>query len=508
MAAITSIVRDAVALSDPEPERRLGGAEQFGPEAIRSYQLVGRMLLTSAARTGSVQATAAAVEVFRNAAENVPKDPSLRNALGGALIERARLESSTVALATLKEAMQAFQAALVLARRQASPRVASLRYEINLGMVLWMLGERTTDIKQVNKAVGILKSALTELPKSSAHRPHVQDNYGNALMALGKTQEAIGAYRAALDGQQTAADRGRTLNNLGTAYAEQKHFAEAYRCYGEALTLQLKDQMPLRWARTQHNLASALLQETLDGSPSEHVGKQLHRAIQAFKAALRHRQRQISPMDWAMTTTNMASAYLALGTHLCTQKIQGNHQNGVSHIRQAIRLYEESLSELMPPDAAASVKNIGIAKEVIERVSSSTEAAATRKVALAAERPPRQERSADPPWPTEIYSEAHRVRKENIVEFLMRVWLPLIRAGLVDLPTLRSKDPSAAKAIENFTRQVDPLTGERRSLPPDLHIPTKKEVTDRLAASIAHPGDRPVRLDWALRARARRGLRK
>ncbi len=51
---------------------------------------------------------------------------------------------------------------------------------------------------------------------------------------------------------------------------------------------------------------------------------------------------------------------------------------------------------------------------------------------------------------------------------------------------------------------TDPVTGERRTLPTQLHLPTKKELNDRLAASIDDPGDRPARLDWALRSRARR----
>jgi hypothetical protein len=51
---------------------------------------------------------------------------------------------------------------------------------------------------------------------------------------------------------------------------------------------------------------------------------------------------------------------------------------------------------------------------------------------------------------------------------------------------------------------TDPLTGQRRRLPPQLHLPTKKELNDKLAASILDPGDRPARLNWALRSRARR----
>jgi hypothetical protein len=84
----------------------------------------------------------------------------------------------------------------------------------------------------------------------------------------------------------------------------------------------------------------------------------------------------------------------------------------------------------------------------------------------------------------------------------------LIRTGRVDLRTLRTQDPSAAKAVDNFQQRRDPVTGLRSRLPPELDIPTKREVNDRLAAGIARPGDRPARLDWALRSRARRARLK
>ena len=107
-------------------------------------------------------------------------------------------------------------------------------------------------------------------------------------------------------------------------------------------------------------------------------------------------------------------------------------------------------------------------------------------------------------WPAESYAQAHKERGENIVQFLSRVWLPLIQAGAVDLRTLRARDPSAAKAVDNYQQRRDPATGLRCRLPAELDIPTKREVNDRLAAGIAQAGDRPARLDWALRSRARR----
>ena len=553
MAGTTNTARYAPALLDPDPEPQGGtGArrrDQPTPNEIRSYHQVGRMLLESAVRTGRKQAAAAAVEVFRGAVERVPHDASLRNGLGAALLERARLEPSIAAVATLEEATQAFQAASALAARQAAPRIVILRYEINAATVSWMLGERTEDSEYLDKAVHILQSASTELSKWSVHQSHVQDNLGNALMALGRTEEAVRAYQAALDRRQEAFERGRTLNNLGTAYAAQGHHALACQGYRDALALQPPDQVPLAWARTQHNLASALLQEALASNQSRHAGKQLNQAIEAFEASRNLHQSADATLDWSVTTANLAGAHLGLAAHLCARAARSDRRTGVEHIRRAIELYKDSLPELhkdslpeLPAaDAAKVIQNIAVAVQMLRKASDTAQTGVEIRRHQAAllplaqqhglrdladslwedvrERQPvgsRQRRAAstvaptaDLQWPTETYAQAHKARGENIVAFLSRVWLPLISVGVVDLRTLRQRDPSAAKAVDNFTRTTDPVTGQRRRLPPQLHLPTKKELNDRLAASIDDPGDRPARLDWALRSRARRaGVRK
>jgi tetratricopeptide (TPR) repeat protein len=549
MAGTSNTARDASALLDPEPGSQGGSGagrndrDRITPDEIRSYHRVGRGLLETAVRAGRKQAAAAAVEVFRSALERASTDASLHNALGAALLERARSESNTQALATLHKAMQAFQAASALAEHQAVPRAVGLRYQINVAMVSWMLGERTDDTECLNRAMHSLRSASTTMSNSSAHWSHVQDNLGNALMALGHTDQAIRAYQAALDGRQVAIERGRSLNNLGTAYAQQGRYAEACRTYRDALLLQPRDQVPLAWARTQHNLASALLQAALAIDRSHLVGRQLNQAIEAFEAARQVRQRAEAPLDWGVTTANLAGAYLGLGAHLCARGVRPADRTGANHIRRAIELYKESLPELPPADVTKAIQNIAIAVRMLRKASGSEPAAAEihhhqaallslaeqhglRELAdqvradvlqhrpiAARSRETRTAMASAPPaglqWPTESYAQAHKALGENIVAFLSRVWLPLIKAGVVDLRTLRAKDPSAAKAVDNFTRTTDPVTGKRRRLPPQLHVPTKKELNDRMAAGIDDPGDRPARLDWALRARARRsGVRK
>ena len=260
----------------------------------------------------------------------------MRNGLGAALLERARLEPGVEAVATLKEAMEAFRGASARAARHAVPRAAGLRYEINVATAAWMLGERTEDVECLNQAVHGLQSASAEMPPSSPHWSHVQDNLGNALMALGRTEEAIHAYQAALGGRQTDIERGRSVNNLGTAYAEQGRYAEACRTYREALLLQPRNQVPIAWARTQHNLGSAMLQEALASDQSHRVGGQLGQAIAAFEAAREMRQRARAPLDWGVTTANLAGACLGLGVHFGARKVRSDRRTGANHIRRAI----------------------------------------------------------------------------------------------------------------------------------------------------------------------------
>jgi tetratricopeptide (TPR) repeat protein len=84
----------------------------------------------------------------------------------------------------------------------------------------------------------------------------------------------------------------------------------------------------------------------------------------------------------------------------------------------------------------------------------------------------------------------------GLESYLRRVWEPLIPH--IDMPTLRERWPRLGEAIDR----------QRRKLPADLLIPVKKQVTDRLAAAHAKPGDRPARVDWALRNRAYRARQK
>ena len=106
-------------------------------------------------------------------------------------------------------------------------------------------------------------------------------------------------------------------------------------------------------------------------------------------------------------------------------------------------------------------------------------------------------------WPTERYSASPEAKKGGggIVAFLERVWREPIETQGVDLRTLRGADPAAAMAVSNLRR-----TG--KTLPAHLVIPTLAEKHDKEALIFQDPGQRPARLDWALRRRAWRAGKK
>jgi hypothetical protein len=293
----------------------------------------------------------------------------------------------------------------------------------------------------------------------------------------------------------------RVLNNLGMVHASAGEHAEAVKLYEQALSL--PEDTPRLRAGTLHNLATSLVQIALQVGAAAGQEARLRRAVDAFEAAQTLRLELGLRPDWAATTANLASARVALGVAAS----RTDAALGIMAMREVVGLYLDALPALPPAEASATLDNVRLLRRIIGELPGGT--------ALAQEEPSRRlfaqlasdTTAAAPEWPRESYAHAHRTHGEDIVQFLSRVWLPFIASGQLDLRTLRKADPSAAKAIDNYTRRIDPDTGERRRLPPHLALPTLREVNDRLAAQAVTPGQRSARLDWALRARERR-LRK
>jgi tetratricopeptide (TPR) repeat protein len=106
-------------------------------------------------------------------------------------------------------------------------------------------------------------------------------------------------------------------------------------------------------------------------------------------------------------------------------------------------------------------------------------------------------------WPTETYSEAQELYGENVVEFLERVWLPLIEAGVAERRLVSMIDYSVIDGIKNYCR-TNPRTGERRKLPDHLRFHRVSDMTDRVLAGYPEAVRSDPRVARALAAKIRR----
>jgi tetratricopeptide (TPR) repeat protein len=326
----------------------------------------GRRLLVAVEQSGDRTDASAAVSVFRDALAAAPDDPAYRNGLGVALLAFARLESHERALEAFVEAGQAFETASAAAVEQGLPASARIRYQINQATTLWMLGERQDNREDIERAVQILRSVIRGLPRTAlVDWPQAHDSLGNALMALGRTTEAIEAYKAAIGRWNDPDELAQTQSNLGTAYAAQGRFLEACELYRKALEHQTRERRPLAWSLTQHNFGTALWLEAQQKPPSEDRQKQFCEAIKALEAARSERQQERAPLDWAVTTINLATALVGLGVSLLSDR-PPDKSTGSRHVARAISLYKEALAELTPSDAIKTVGNLFVVLEVLK----------------------------------------------------------------------------------------------------------------------------------------------
>lgn len=106
----------------------------------------------------------------------------------------------------------------------------------------------------------------------------------------------------------------RTQHNLGTALAslgkrgDDGALREAIAAYRLALEIRTREAAPAQWARTQNNLGNALC---VLGDRGDDAA--LREAIAAFGLALEVCTRESAPADWAATQHNLGNALASLG---------------------------------------------------------------------------------------------------------------------------------------------------------------------------------------------------
>ena len=197
----------------------------------------------------------------------------------------------------------------------------------DLGLALWVLGERESGTARLEEAVAAFRAALQERARELVPLDWAgtQNNLGNALSVLGQREsgtarldEAVDAYRAALQEwtqERVPLDWAMTQNNLGNALwalgereSGTARLEEAVAAYRAALEEWTRERVPLYWAATQNNLGNALwaLGERESGTA------RLEEAVDAYRAALEERTRERVPLDWAATQNNLGEAKVAL----------------------------------------------------------------------------------------------------------------------------------------------------------------------------------------------------
>jgi tetratricopeptide (TPR) repeat protein len=268
----------------------------------------------------------------------------------------------------LGEAIVAYRDALVECTRKRVPLDWAMTQN-NLGNALSTLGERESSIGRLEEAIAAYRAALEVRSRGRVlDWAATQNNLGIALSTLGeresgiaRLEEAVATYRAALEElsrERVPLDWAATQNNLGTALSRLgqresgiARLEEAVAAYRTALEERTRERVPLQWAMTQNNLGNTL--RTL-GERESGIAR-LEEAVATYRAALEVWTRERVPLDWAMTQDNLGNALWTLG----------ERESGIARLEEAIAAYRAALEvrtrERVPLDWAATQNNLGAA---------------------------------------------------------------------------------------------------------------------------------------------------
>ena len=111
-----------------------------------------------------------------------------------------------------------------------------------------------------NQALNCFDKAISSAPREERElRVRCHNGRGHALHQLGEFSESIQSYHQAISMDPTMVT-GRTLYNMGSSYAAMEHFADAVKCFEQALNREL-DEEEMRLCKTQMNRCSLLVKE-------------------------------------------------------------------------------------------------------------------------------------------------------------------------------------------------------------------------------------------------------
>ena len=130
----------------------------------------------------------------------------------------------------------------------------------------------------------------------------------------------------------------------GDEFGDSAALRSAIERYKRLLALRPRARVPLDWARTQNDLASALTRL----GERETDAAQLNEAVAAYREALKERTRERAPFEWAETQTNLGNALYRLGRNeSSTARLHeaGAREHGVVRLHEAVVAYREALKE-------------------------------------------------------------------------------------------------------------------------------------------------------------------
>ena len=191
-----------------------------------------------------------AVNAWKEVLEEDKQSPEVWNGLADALsvaghIERAqqcRQRAEFLLSQETQEEVEAEQVAeidLIQAAAEAQEKLSELpaheEESVNVCIEWYNRGLALLSEENSVEAMNCFEKAIGGAPREEAElRMRSHNGRGHALYQLGRYAESIQAYHAAIS-LDPGSVSGRTLYNMGSSYAAVEHYADAIKCFEQAL---------------------------------------------------------------------------------------------------------------------------------------------------------------------------------------------------------------------------------------------------------------------------------
>jgi len=221
-----------------------------------------------------------AVNAWKEVLEDDKQSPEVWNGLADALsiaghIERAQQCRQRAEFLLSQETVDEVEAEnvaeidLIQAAAEAQERMSQLpaheEESVNVCIEWYNRGLALLSEDNGIEALNCFEKAIGGAPREEKElRIRSQNGRGHALYQLGRFAESIQAYHAAIS-MDPASVSGRTLYNMGSSYAAVEHYADAIKCFEQALQRGLGDE-DVGLCKTQINRCRLLSKEQMKRS--------------------------------------------------------------------------------------------------------------------------------------------------------------------------------------------------------------------------------------------------